>query len=62
MILVLQDSTTSDSIGEISADSAPSVGDTIAYQGNNYLIMMRVSPTLMRNNEKVIRFRVRQVS
>jgi len=64
MILVLQDSVTSAPIGEMVADFVPAVGETFIYlEGEpgeiNYTITKRLSPTLIRNGEKVIRLRVR---
>jgi hypothetical protein len=65
MILVLQDSVTSAPIGEMAGvDFVPAVGDTFIYQEGtpeetNYTVVKRLSPTLIRNGEKVIRLRVR---
>jgi hypothetical protein len=67
MILVLQDSVTSAPIGEMVVDFVPAVGDTFVYlEGEpgeiNYTVVKRLSPTLIRNGEKVIRLRVREAT
>lgn len=67
MILVLQDSVTSAPIGEMVVDFVPAVGDTFIYQEGlpgeiNYTVVKRLSPTLIRNGEKVIRLRVREAT
>lgn len=64
MILVLQDSVTSAPIGEMTVDFIPAVGDTFIYNEGepdeaNYTVVKRLSPTLIRNGEKVVRLRVR---
>lgn len=64
MILVLQDSVTSAPIGEMVVDFVPAIGDTFVYQEGtpeetNYTVVKRLSPTLIRNGEKVVRLRVR---
>ena len=63
IILVLQDSVTSTTIGEIEVDFIPAVGDTFIYHEGlsdetNYTITKRLSPTLVRNGMKVVRVRV----
>lgn len=67
MILVLQDSVTSNTIGEITVDFVPNVGDTFIYDEGlptetHYQITKRLVPTLLRDGEKVIRVRVHVVT
>jgi len=67
MILILQDATTSASIGEMEVDFVPAVGDTFIYNEGqpdqaNYTITKRLAPTLVRKGENVIRIRVRVAS
>jgi hypothetical protein len=64
MILILQNATTSETIGEMEADFVPLVGDTFVYHEGlqdetNYLVTKRLTPTLIRDGVKVIRLRVR---
>ena len=64
MILVLQDSVTSAPIGEMVVDFVPNVGDTFIYDEDlptevNYTVVRRLTPTLIRGGEKVVRLRVR---
>lgn len=64
MFLVLQDSVTSQVIGEMeTADFVPAVGETFIYDEGlpteaYYAVVKRLSPTLIRNGVKVIRLRV----
>lgn len=64
MILSLSDSVTSAFIGEIQVDFVPDVGTTFIYlEGEpgetNYTVVKRLTPTLVRNGEKVVRLRVK---
>jgi len=62
MILVLQDASTSDVIGEITdATSVPRIKSTVEYNATNYLVIKRISPTLDRDGVNVVRLRVREV-
>ena len=65
MLLVLQDSTTSEAIGEMECDFIPAVGDTFVYKEGtatevNYIVVKRLMPTLIRAGEKSVRIRVRK--
>lgn len=59
MILVLQDYMTAGHIGEQTVESVPAIKSTITYNSTNYVVLKRISPTLNRDGEKVIRLRVR---
>ena len=65
MTLILQDSTTSMYIGELSSiDFVPNVGETFLFaegtpQETQYTVTKRLYPTLIRNDEKYVRLRVR---
>jgi len=64
MILVLQDASTSEPIGEMEADFVPAVGETFIYHEGlpdevYYVVAKRLTPTLIRAGVKVIRLRVR---
>lgn len=62
MILVLQDASTSNVIGEVpDATAVPRIRSTIEYNSINYMVIKRISPTLIRDGENVIRLRVREV-
>jgi hypothetical protein len=64
MILVLQDSVTSETIGEMpDMDFCPAQGETFLYHEDlpdetSYTVVKRLYPTLMRDGVKVIRLRV----
>lgn len=65
MTLILQDSVTSVFIAEVSGmDFAPNVGETFVYaegtpQEAFYTVTKRLYPTLVRDEEKYVRLRVR---
>lgn len=65
MILVLQDSVTSETVGEMeTADFVPAVGETFVYaegtpEEANFTVVKRMYPTLIRSGVKVVRLRVR---
>ena len=66
MVLILQDSVTSVFIAEIpDMDFAPAVGETFVYSEGTpeelqYTVMKRLYPTLVRNEERYVRLRVRR--
>ena len=65
MVLVLQDSVDSHVVGEMeTADFVPAAGETFIYDEGlptecYYTVVKRLTPTLIRNGEKVVRLRVR---
>ena len=65
MLLLLQDSVTSEPVGEMeTADFVPAVGETFIYNEGlpgevYYTVTKRLVPTLVRAGVKVVRLRVR---